>query len=262
MLHYMTVVGRRDLTSCFIPCDEMTHLLAVLPGGPAVSEGGQCSPSPEHQEGHSGPPHQLLRPQLSAAASLRRGITQEDVAFPLYFLPFTDVYSRLQNNMVPAAICQWTNHRVMEWLRSVDLAEYAPNLRGSGVHGGLMVRGRGQRSCSPVATGETRHLLAHLTVSSAGLGATLQRGSSRPATQHPAHQDPAETPPRHALPPACRRRGPAPQTGVSGKPRLQRPHGHRQGQGTARQQGVLTAEGLIVAVFHSRGVCRLAALAV
>ncbi|ELK12015.1 Liprin-beta-1 [Pteropus alecto] len=34
---------------------------------------------------------------------------------------------------------KWTNHRVMEWLRSVDLAEYAPNLRGSGVHGGLMV---------------------------------------------------------------------------------------------------------------------------
>lgn len=26
----------------------------------------------------------------------------------------------------------WTNHRVMEWLRVVDLAEYAPNLRGSG----------------------------------------------------------------------------------------------------------------------------------
>lgn len=29
--------------------------------------------------------------------------------------------------------------RVMEWLRAVDLAEYAPNLRGAGVHGGLMV---------------------------------------------------------------------------------------------------------------------------
>ncbi|XP_042630920.1 liprin-beta-2-like [Cyprinus carpio] len=27
----------------------------------------------------------------------------------------------------------------MEWLRSVDLAEYAPNLRGSGVHGGLII---------------------------------------------------------------------------------------------------------------------------
>ncbi|XP_059366907.1 liprin-beta-1-like [Carassius carassius] len=44
-----------------------------------------------------------------------------------------------ENNPTPAEICQWTNHRVMEWLRSVDLAEYAPNLRGSGVHGGLMV---------------------------------------------------------------------------------------------------------------------------
>uniref|UniRef100_A0A671QJM0 Liprin-beta-1-like n=1 Tax=Sinocyclocheilus anshuiensis TaxID=1608454 RepID=A0A671QJM0_9TELE len=43
-----------------------------------------------------------------------------------------------ENNPTPAEICQWTNHRVMEWLRSVDLAEYAPNLRGSGVHGGLM----------------------------------------------------------------------------------------------------------------------------
>uniref|UniRef100_A0A3Q3Q680 SAM domain-containing protein n=1 Tax=Monopterus albus TaxID=43700 RepID=A0A3Q3Q680_MONAL len=44
-----------------------------------------------------------------------------------------------ENNMSPAEISKWTNHRVMEWLRSVDLAEYAPNLRGSGVHGGLMV---------------------------------------------------------------------------------------------------------------------------
>ncbi|KAG8012261.1 Liprin-beta-1, partial [Nibea albiflora] len=45
-----------------------------------------------------------------------------------------------ENNISPAEISQWTNHRVMEWLRSVDLAEYAPNLRGSGVHGGLMPR--------------------------------------------------------------------------------------------------------------------------
>ncbi|NWV14627.1 LIPB1 protein, partial [Ptilonorhynchus violaceus] len=44
-----------------------------------------------------------------------------------------------ENNVSPAEVAQWTNHRVMEWLRSVDLAEYAPNLRGSGVHGGLMV---------------------------------------------------------------------------------------------------------------------------
>lgn len=39
----------------------------------------------------------------------------------------------------PAEVSLWTNHRVMEWLRSVDLSEYAPNLRGSGVHGALLV---------------------------------------------------------------------------------------------------------------------------
>ncbi|XP_075755278.1 liprin-beta-1 isoform X3 [Pelodiscus sinensis] len=44
-----------------------------------------------------------------------------------------------ENNITPSEVTEWTNHRVMEWLRSVDLAEYAPNLRGSGVHGGLMV---------------------------------------------------------------------------------------------------------------------------
>lgn len=33
----------------------------------------------------------------------------------------------------------WTAHRVMEWLEAIDLAEYTPNLRGAGVHGGLMV---------------------------------------------------------------------------------------------------------------------------
>ena len=41
---------------------------------------------------------------------------------------------------IPHEVILWTNHRVMEWLRTIDLSEYAPNLRGSGVHGGLMVR--------------------------------------------------------------------------------------------------------------------------
>lgn len=44
----------------------------------------------------------------------------------------------------PSEVVQWSNHRVMEWLRSVDLAEYAPNLRGSGVHGGLIVSNSNQ----------------------------------------------------------------------------------------------------------------------
>ncbi|XP_010020090.1 PREDICTED: LOW QUALITY PROTEIN: liprin-beta-2 [Nestor notabilis] len=42
-------------------------------------------------------------------------------------------------NGSPSEVVQWSNHRVMEWLRSVDLAEYAPNLRGSGVHGALIL---------------------------------------------------------------------------------------------------------------------------
>lgn len=44
-----------------------------------------------------------------------------------------------QRHLSPSEVVQWSNHRVMEWLRVVDLAEYAPNLRGSGVHGGLIV---------------------------------------------------------------------------------------------------------------------------
>ncbi|KYO21989.1 hypothetical protein Y1Q_0000630 [Alligator mississippiensis] len=45
----------------------------------------------------------------------------------------------VNENISPSEVVQWSNHRVMEWLRSVDLAEYAPNLRGSGVHGGLII---------------------------------------------------------------------------------------------------------------------------
>ncbi|XP_026326936.1 liprin-beta-1 isoform X2 [Hyposmocoma kahamanoa] len=36
-------------------------------------------------------------------------------------------------------LVRWSSHRVMQWLKEIDLAEYAPNLRGAGVHGGLML---------------------------------------------------------------------------------------------------------------------------
>ncbi len=42
-------------------------------------------------------------------------------------------------------IMHWSNHRVMEWLRSIDLSEYAPNLRGSGICGALIVRNTKQK---------------------------------------------------------------------------------------------------------------------
>ena len=33
---------------------------------------------------------------------------------------------------------RWSLFRMMEWLRSIELAEFATNLRGTGVHGGLI----------------------------------------------------------------------------------------------------------------------------
>lgn len=44
-----------------------------------------------------------------------------------------------QTSWRPEEVSLWTSHRVMEWLRSIDLSEYAPNLRGSGVHGSLIL---------------------------------------------------------------------------------------------------------------------------
>lgn len=47
--------------------------------------------------------------------------------------------SEATNNEPKENIALWTAHRVMEWLRVADLSEYAPNLRGAGVHGALML---------------------------------------------------------------------------------------------------------------------------
>lgn len=68
---------------------------------------------------------------------------------------------------------------------------------------------------------------------SEGVGASLQRGSARPSAQHPSQQNPAETPPGNTFPPAHWLRGAAAKTGLSGKPRLLRPHRHCQGQGNS-----------------------------
>ncbi|XP_027194482.2 uncharacterized protein LOC113789182 isoform X1 [Dermatophagoides pteronyssinus] len=44
-----------------------------------------------------------------------------------------------QNEWNNSEVAVWSSHRIMEWLRSIDLSEYAPNLRGSGVHGALIL---------------------------------------------------------------------------------------------------------------------------
>uniref|UniRef100_A0A5K4FAW9 SAM domain-containing protein n=1 Tax=Schistosoma mansoni TaxID=6183 RepID=A0A5K4FAW9_SCHMA len=40
---------------------------------------------------------------------------------------------------LPIQICYWTQQRVMNWLQSIELPEYASELCGSGVHGALMI---------------------------------------------------------------------------------------------------------------------------
>ncbi|XP_029676628.1 liprin-beta-2-like [Formica exsecta] len=71
------------------------------------------------------------------AASLRRGIqVLRDLNFEFDNL---ERRSANGNGADGSNVTLWTNHRVMEWLRVVDLAEYAPNMRGSGVHGGLII---------------------------------------------------------------------------------------------------------------------------
>ncbi|XP_029033409.1 liprin-beta-1 isoform X3 [Osmia bicornis bicornis] len=101
------------------------------------------------------------------AASLRRGIQiLRELNFEFDNLERRSING---NGMDGNNVRLWTNHRVMEWLRMVDLAEYAPNMRGSGVHGGLMVyEGRFTSellatllSISPGKTLLRRHLTTH-----------------------------------------------------------------------------------------------------
>ena len=68
--------------------------------------------------------------------SIRRGIeVLRDYKFDPEFLKRRATEEADDGNLL-----SWSNHRVMEWLRQVDLAEYAPNLRGSGVHGALVAQ--------------------------------------------------------------------------------------------------------------------------
>lgn len=67
-------------------------------------------------------------------ASLRRGI---QVMRENNWDPNCLIRRSTQNDTENVSL--WTAHRVMEWLELIDLAEYTPNLRGAGVHGGLMM---------------------------------------------------------------------------------------------------------------------------
>ncbi|XP_075972231.1 liprin-beta 1 isoform X2 [Anticarsia gemmatalis] len=80
------------------------------------------------------------------ALSIRRGI---QVLRDNKFDPDTMIRRAAEGESVAAEgepsstssqeLARWSSHRVMQWLNEIDLAEYAPNLRGAGVHGGLML---------------------------------------------------------------------------------------------------------------------------
>lgn len=113
-------------------------------GWPAFPESGKRPASSQHQASDPSPSTQQLWAQLPASSAIWWGASSSELCSFIWrtlvsLIPHVCSVHE-QNNISPAEISQWTNHRVMEWLRSVDLAEYAPNLRGSGVHGGLMVR--------------------------------------------------------------------------------------------------------------------------
>ncbi|KAK8402544.1 hypothetical protein O3P69_000746 [Scylla paramamosain] len=77
---------------------------------------------------------------LLHVTSLKRGIqVLREHNFDPSVLKRRSVPDEDPSTRTAAQVSLWTNHRVMEWLRTVDLSEYAPNLRGSGVHGALMV---------------------------------------------------------------------------------------------------------------------------
>lgn len=85
----------------------------------------------------------------------------------------------------------WSNHRVMEWLRQVDLAEYAPNLRGSGVHGALVVlepKFNAELLASILSIPGSKTLLRrHLSIHFASLVGRTVMGEKRAAETDPGY---------------------------------------------------------------------------
>ncbi|XP_048481121.1 liprin-beta-1 isoform X3 [Plutella xylostella] len=104
--------------------------------GPALAArlDGRCLHRLAHSELHL---HLRLHLALPAL-SVRRGI---QVLRDNSFRPDTMIRRAADNgeDLSPSQIARWSSHRVMQWLKEIDLAEYAPNLRGAGVHGGLLL---------------------------------------------------------------------------------------------------------------------------
>uniref|UniRef100_A0A915KB37 SAM domain-containing protein n=1 Tax=Romanomermis culicivorax TaxID=13658 RepID=A0A915KB37_ROMCU len=103
----------------------------------------------------------LLNMKITSAlhhASLSRSIeVLRHVDFNLNRLKRKFNSDVLGKGPIPNAVQYWTQHFVSEWLRTIDLSEFTPNLMCAGVHGALMV-------LEPTFTAET--LASVLAISS------------------------------------------------------------------------------------------------
>jgi len=73
-------------------------------------------------------------------ASLARGIQfLSSVDFHVHRLEKTFNPDVLQNCPIPNEVVKWSHGCISQWLKSIDLAEFTPNLIFSGIHGGLIV---------------------------------------------------------------------------------------------------------------------------
>lgn len=130
----------------------------------------------------------------------------------------------------------------MEWLRAVDLAEYAPNLRGSGVHGGLIVSAVNSEPVFPRGTRpmcfETYIRCCYLlsTCFSIDPGASLQLGNFGPAVKYSSPEDFAPSSPGHCF--LC----PGWASGHAGEARVWECHRPRSLNYHGQSEGKITLE--------------------
>lgn len=132
-----------------------------------------------------------------------------------------------QRNPSPSEVVQWSNHRVMEWLRSVDLAEFAPNLRGSGVHGGLIVSSEQTDFFLWTCLETCRDQILSLCTRT-DPGTPLQLRDSGAAVKYSSPEDSVTASPRHSLLCPGGTSGGAREEGVCQRHRSRTPHHHRQ----------------------------------
>ncbi|CAG0884526.1 unnamed protein product [Cyprideis torosa] len=140
VLNELTV---EEVTHC-LKVNSLLHLMS-LRRGLQVSHHRLAS-SLKSPSARSEPPttcfHQVLRLQEFDLSSLRRRSSPDEssgTGLDPDLIAASPSSETARPKISPHDVALWTNHRVMEWLKTIDLSEYAPNLRGSGVHGGLLV---------------------------------------------------------------------------------------------------------------------------